>query len=107
MRTISREELKARLDRGDVFKLYMTLERRAFDHSHIPGSIHLDSIVEVAATLSPEDEIVVYCAGPACISSINAYRVFRKLGFTHLYRYAGGLEEWHDAGYTLEGDMTN
>jgi rhodanese-related sulfurtransferase len=102
---MSREELKAKLDRGDEFKLYMTLDRRAFEHSHIPGSIHLDNIAEVAANLSPDEEIVVYCANPACPSSYRAYMMLSKLGFKNLYRYAGGLEAWQDAGYELVGDM--
>jgi rhodanese-related sulfurtransferase len=105
MRIMSRDELKEKLDRGDTFKLYMTLDWQAFEHSHIPGSIHLDNIDKEAASLSPEDEIVVYCSNPACPSSINAYRMLRNLGFKNLYRYAGGLEEWHDAGYPLVGDM--
>lgn len=104
IKIMSREELKEKLDRGDTFKLYMTLDRRAFDQSHIPGSIHLHDIAEVAATLEIDEEIVAYCANPACTSSINAYRRLRRLGFTNLYRYAGGLEEWRDAGYTLVGE---
>jgi rhodanese-related sulfurtransferase len=104
IRIMSREELKEKLDRGDRFKLYMTLDRRAFDQSHIPGSLHLHDMAEVAASLKPDEEIVVYCANPACTSSINAYRRLRRWGFTNLYRYAGGLEEWRNAGYPLVGE---
>jgi len=107
MRIISREELKHKLDRGDKFNLYMTLDRSAYERSHIPGSAHMDSITEVAATLSPEEEIVVYCANPACSSSINAYKMLRSLGCQNLYRYAGGLQEWQDAGYELVSDMAS
>src|SRR5680860_1135617 len=34
--TIGREELKARLDRGELIKLIMALNRWAFDAKHIP-----------------------------------------------------------------------
>ena len=101
MQIISREQLKEKLDRGDKFKLYMTLDRPAFDESHIPGSLHLDDISEVATQLAPDDEIVVYCANPACPSSSHAYMMLHKLGFSNLYRYAGGLEAWYEAGYEL------
>ena len=37
IRTISRDELKAKLDRGDDFKLIMALNRWAYDAKHIPG----------------------------------------------------------------------
>ncbi len=106
MKIMSREELKEKLDRGDNFKLYMTLGRQAFDYSHIPGSIHLNNIAEEAAKLSLEEEIVVYCSNPDCPSSINAYRKLRSLGFKNLYRYSGGLVAWQDAGYELAGSIT-
>lgn len=107
MRVISREQLKRKLDRGDNFKLYMTLDRRAFEYSHIPGSIHLDNAADVAGKLSPQDEIVVYCANPACPASIRAYLKLQSLGYQNLYRYAGGIEEWYDAGYELVGNLAN
>src|SRR5439155_27164215 len=43
IRTISRDELRAKLDRGDDFKLIMALNRWAFDAKHIPGSVHFDT----------------------------------------------------------------
>jgi hypothetical protein len=43
IRTIGRDELKARLERGDDFKLIMALNRWAFDAKHIPGSVHFDA----------------------------------------------------------------
>ncbi|HEV8669565.1 MAG TPA: hypothetical protein VGS01_02385 [Candidatus Limnocylindria bacterium] len=43
IRTLGRDELKAKRDRGDEFKLIMALNRWAFDAKHIPGSIHFDS----------------------------------------------------------------
>lgn len=105
MRIMSREELKSKLERGDKFRLYMTLDRQAYEHSHIPGSMHLENAAEVAASVSPDEEIVVYCVNPACPSSANAYRLLSKLGCKNLYRYAGGLEAWQEAGYELVGDM--
>jgi hypothetical protein len=41
--TTSRDELKAELDRGDDFKLVMTLNEWAFTEAHIPGSINVTS----------------------------------------------------------------
>ncbi|MBZ0291393.1 MAG: rhodanese-like domain-containing protein [Anaerolineae bacterium] len=104
MKIMSQEALKAKLDRGDHFKLYMTLDQHAFDTSHIPGSVHLENVDEVIANLSPDEEVVVYCANPACPSSTLAYRMLRKRGHRNLYRYAGGLEAWYEAGYELVGE---
>lgn len=39
MNIIERDALKARIDRGDDFKLVMVLSAWAFEAKHIPGSI--------------------------------------------------------------------
>ncbi|MBV7326696.1 rhodanese-like domain-containing protein [Chloroflexi bacterium TSY] len=103
MRTISGKELKAKLDRGDDFKLVMTLNEWAFRAKHIPGSIYLASQEQVESTLRPDDEIVVYCTNPACSASITAYEALTAQGFTNVVRYAGGIQEWEGAGYPIEG----
>ncbi len=107
MRIMSKEELKAKLDRGDEFKLIMTLDRQAFDNMHIPGSLHFSSIHQAMQYLNPDDEIIVYCSHELCSSSINAYLILRSYGFKNIYRYAGGLAEWQEAGYPLQGNAVN
>ena len=59
-RTIDRDELKGKLDRGDDFKLVMTLGEWGFRAKHIPGSLNLSSPEQVEGMLDPKDEIVVY-----------------------------------------------
>lgn len=67
-KTISRQELKNRLDRRENFVLVETLPRAAYEHAHLPGAINLplDRIEELAPRLLPgkDTEIVVYCASP-------------------------------------------
>lgn len=101
--TISRDELKAKLDRDDDFKLVMTLHQWAFDEAHIPGSVNVTSPNQAADELSEHDEIVVYCSDDACIASQIAYRALRAAGYRKVRRYAGGLSDWEAAGYPLEG----
>ncbi|MEJ2710109.1 MAG: rhodanese-like domain-containing protein [Anaerolineales bacterium] len=105
MKTIAREELKAKLDRGENVKLIMALGQNAFTKVHIPGSLNFDDIKEAAKQLSPTEEVVVYCTTQACRASIQAYQVLHSLGFNKIYRYSGGLEEWSNAGYPLEGSL--
>lgn len=66
--TITREELKAKLDRKDNFKLVETLPEQTYHHAHLPGAINLppDQIAVLATSLLPDKsaEIVVYCANP-------------------------------------------
>jgi hypothetical protein len=73
MNLIDRNELKAKLDRGDNFKLVMTLTDWAFQAKHIPGSSNLASAGDVSTLLGKDDEIVVYCSDENCIGSKVAY----------------------------------
>ena len=103
IRTISREELKAKLDRREPLKLVMALSRWAYDAKHIPGSLHFDSPEELYAAVHPDDEVVVYCSNVDCLSSVALYRELLRRGYRNVRRYAGGLLEWEDAGMLLEG----
>ena len=105
MNLITREELKEKLDRGDGFKLVMALSEWAYRAKRIPGSLHFGSLQEASAVLNRDDEIVVYCSAPDCVSSIAAYMQMERAGFRNIRRYAGGLTEWESAGLPLEGEM--
>ncbi len=105
MKTIAREELKAKLDRGEDLKLVMTMSDSAYDWLHIPGSLHFERTSDIVNQLARDDEIVVYCSNPLCYYSIQAYHLLRSKGFTKVWRYAGGLLDWQDAGYPLEGSL--
>lgn len=67
-KTISRDELKLKLDRGDQFLLVETLPETAYHHAHLPRAINLPParVAELAPALLPDKhaEIVVYCANP-------------------------------------------
>jgi rhodanese-related sulfurtransferase len=105
VRTISRDELKAKLDRGDPFKLIMALNRWAYDSKHIPGSLHFDTPAELYAAVRPEDEVVVYCSNVDCLSSVALYRDLLRRGYQNVRRYSGGLLDWEDAGLPLQGEF--
>ncbi len=67
-KTISRDELKLKIDRHDEFLLVETLPETAYHHAHLPGAINLppEKVAELAPTLLPDKHasIVVYCASP-------------------------------------------
>jgi rhodanese-related sulfurtransferase len=105
IRTISRDELKAKLDRGEDVKLVMALNRWAFDAKHIPGSVHFDAPADLYAAVAPEDDVVVYCSHVDCLASVALYRDLVRRGYRNVRRYAGGLLDWEDAGLPLEGEF--
>ena len=105
MREMSREELKAKLDQGENFKLVMTLGELAYQGKHIPGSLNLHEPEDLLANLDPQEEVVVYCSDKLCPSSIMAYHFLNNRGYKNLWRYSGGLSEWEQAGYLLVGEL--
>ena len=68
VKTISRDELKQKLDRKDDFVLLETLPKNSYDHAHIPGAKNLpgEEVKTKAASLIPnkDSDVVVYCANP-------------------------------------------
>jgi rhodanese-related sulfurtransferase len=103
IRTISREELREKLERGADFKLIMALNRWAFDAKHIPGSLHFDTPEALYSAVRSDDEVVVYCSSVDCLSSVALYRDLVRRGYRDVRRYAGGLLDWEEAGLPLRG----
>ena len=62
---IDRDELRAKLDRGDPVVLLEVLAPRYYQHSHLPGALNLPpgNTAEMAPDLLPDKdaEIVLYC----------------------------------------------
>ena len=67
-KTITRDELKQKIDRKDDFVLLETLPATAYHHAHLPGAINLppDRVTSDAMKVIPNKsaDIVVYCASP-------------------------------------------
>lgn len=105
MKTITREELKARLDCGEPLQLMMALGRLDYERLHIPGSIHFENWQDAVRLLSREQEVIIYCANPSCPASVRAYLLLENQGFTRLARFAGGIEDWLSSGFPLEGSL--
>ena len=76
--TITRDELRGKIDDGVEFHLVDTSPEADFKKQHLPGAIHLP--VERIRELDPhilknkDDLIVVYCADFSCQSSDIAAR---------------------------------
>ena len=107
MITISREDLKEKLDNKENFRLVMALAEWAYEAKHIPGSIHFATMKEAVQSLNKDDEIVVYCSDENCIASTALGQLLERNGYSHVLHYAGGLQDWEQAGYPLEGTWVN
>jgi rhodanese-related sulfurtransferase len=63
--TISRDDLKRKIDAGEDFVLAEILPEDAYATGHLPGAVNLpgDQLAELAPTLIPDkgSDVVVYC----------------------------------------------
>jgi rhodanese-related sulfurtransferase len=106
VRTITHEELKRKLDQGDKFRLAMAMDQWHFDACRIPGSISVPSKKDALKLLKKDEEIVVYCSDDACFMSRAVADFLERSGYSNVLHYAGGLQDWIDAGYPIAGTMT-
>lgn len=104
MKLIQREELKELLD-GEDCCVVMVMSRQHYSLAHIPGSQAVEDWVASHPNPDQEENIVVYCTNELSHASFQAFRKLESLGFAKIYRYAGGLEDWEEAGYPLEGSL--
>ena len=103
---IKRDELKAKMDRGDDFVLVEALSQKHYRSSHLPGAINLPyEFVDEAEKVLPDKraEIVVYCMNPDCVASAEEARELEEMGYERVLHYAAGKQDWIKAGLPVEG----
>lgn len=105
IRTITRDEVKRKIDDGDDFVLLEALSREKFEKGHLPNARPLppEKAKEKAPQLIPNEEtpVVVYCSGPDCDASLKTARTLHEMGYENVWRYEGGKADWKQAGYQL------
>ena len=101
VRPISLSELWDKVQNGPDFVFVMAMDDRRFESAHIEGSISFDRLTEILSDLDRNSEIVVYCTNAACAASKLRAAMLVEAGFTNVYRFAGGLAEWAEAGLPL------
>jgi rhodanese-related sulfurtransferase len=95
---IDRDELIARLSRGDAVLIDVRpQEEFAAGHIHGARSIPLDELERRLAELPADREIVAYCRGPFCAYAHEAVRQLRAAGRT-ARRLEEGWPEWRLEG---------
>jgi len=106
IKKISREELKAKLDRGEGVVLVETLGPAYYEDAHLPGAINIPhtEIDALAPRLLPDRtaQVVVYCSNEACQNSPQAARRLEALGYGDVYDYEEGKQGWVGAGLPTE-----
>jgi rhodanese-related sulfurtransferase len=105
--TITREKLKAKMDRGDRLTIVEVLPVQYYRHTHLPGAINLppEEFGKLAPQLLPDKNaaIVVYCTDADCKLAPEAAAELEAQGYTNVSEYPGGKADWVEAGLPTEG----
>jgi rhodanese-related sulfurtransferase len=103
--TITREQLKRKIDAREDFVLIDVLSRESYQREHLPGAVNIpvNEVNEESVARLPKDkDIVVYCGSFECMASSMAARKIEELGFTRVIDFEGGIADWKEAGYPVE-----
>jgi len=79
-----------------------------YEVAHIPGSLSLPStelnttFPQVQLLLTAEQPIMVYCSGRSCTESLRLAHFLIEQGYSNVYLFPGGLQQWREAGLPLE-----
>ncbi len=105
-RQIDRATLQQRLASANPPLLAEALPEQYFRDWHLPGARHLphDRVRALAPAVFPDRaaEIVVYCASRTCQNSHIAARLLEQMGYANVAVYAGGKQDWQEAGLPVE-----
>jgi rhodanese-related sulfurtransferase len=104
--TVTREELMAKINRGEDFVLVDALGPEHYESSHLPGAVNLpyEFVDEAGRVLPDKDaEIVVYCMNTGCSASKEEARELEEMGYSRVLHYAEGKQDWIRSGLRVEG----
>ncbi len=95
---VSREELIARVRRGDAVVIDVRPSEE-YQAGHIPGafSVPLEHLEAKLDEIEPDVEVVAYCRGPLCLLAPQAVAIMRRRGL-NAKRLEEGMPEWRQAG---------
>src|SRR5262245_57934809 len=87
-------QVKAKLDRGDTFRLIDVREDEEHAITRIEGAelLPLSRAQEWLSELSPDEELVFFCHVGGRSQQVASYLAQR--GFTNVANMLGGIEDW-------------
>jgi rhodanese-related sulfurtransferase len=99
--TLTRDELLARLDRGEAVVVDVR-PHAEYAAGHLPRAVHIPPDQLALLDELPHDrEVIAYCRGPYCVYADDAVRWLHQHG-RQARRLEDGLPEWRRAGGPVE-----
>jgi rhodanese-related sulfurtransferase len=107
MQTLTRDELKTRMDQDGDFVLIEALPMEYWKKAHLPGAINIpvdEQFEEKARQAIPDKStpVITYCANTECPASRKAAERLEALGYENVLEYVAGKEDWQEAGLPTE-----
>ena len=107
--TLTAHELAARLRRDASLLVIDVRIGKTRKKGYIEGSTHLPDVNTACDSLSaiaPDKKtpIAFYCNSPQCGRSLDALRIARGCGFSNIFWFRGGFEEWKSSGFPYRLD---
>lgn len=109
MQAIDRNELQAALKSNKDMVLIEVLGEDEYKKFHLPYSVNIpmnkDFEANVTAAVPDNDkQVVVYCKNKACDASVKAAKRIELLGYSDVYDYETGKDDWKAAGLPIASD---
>ncbi|CAN5397817.1 rhodanese-like domain-containing protein [soil metagenome] len=102
---ITRDDVARKIADGKA-TVIEALPSMYYEDAHLPGALNLphDQIDDLAPSLLPDTdaEIIVYCSNTACQNSTIAATRLTQLGYTKVFDYEAGKQDWIEAGMATE-----
>jgi rhodanese-related sulfurtransferase len=101
---LSAEQVAAKLQRGESFRLLDVREGEEYARGHLPGAVSLcKGILErdiEKLVPDPETPLVLYCGGG--FRSSLAGDNLQKMGYKKVWSMWGGWRAWSEGGFPVE-----
>lgn len=105
-KTITREQIKEKLDTNEPVTIIEALPQKYFDAEHLPGALNIphDETKAHAPDMLPDKDafIVVYCASTDCRNSKISTDTLQQMGYTNAFEYVEGKHHWLEANFPVE-----
>lgn len=107
MKTISREQVKEKINSNDNVVVIETLDPKYYNKFHLPDAINIpldDRFDEQVKQKVPDRKtpVIVYCMDKECDASPKAAKRLDELGYENVYDYEEGKVDWKEAGEKIE-----
>jgi rhodanese-related sulfurtransferase len=106
MKSVDRNQVKELMRQHQDLTMVEVLPAEMYKEFHIPGAVNVplgkgfDQLIETAVP-DKATPVIVYCKDSKCDASPKAAARMEQLGYTQVYDYEAGKDDWRDAGLPI------